>query len=284
MDEASKKRFDRHLLYIILSFILGIIALTYALSDIDCKTLVFSLDKMSTLLGVFISILGLFVTAYFVILAIDAYAHIKDIERTKNDVLQKAELLTQQCQVAQQAKEKIQKDAAAINLQIQKTEETIKMYSEMLYEDLGERIALEGRGTTVIPDKNRMRRRNALKLRQARLCYIFPMLDINIREKLLLLLGDIGEEQDIYPIKQIIENEKEDKYLKEIAKTVVDALEKKLKIKNGFTPINPQTETIDKHIGESNSIATNANQKKKGCMPVFLGIVAIICIFTLIFT
>lgn len=280
MDRASKKRFDRHRIYIILSFLLGIIALIYAISDIYGISLVFSLEKMSTLLGVIISLLGLFVTAYFVILATDAYAHIKDIENAKNEALQTKSKIEEDLHNITLSKEEIEKDAKAINLQIQKTEETIKIYSGMLYEDLGERIALEGRGTTATTDKNKIRRRNALKLRQARLCYIFPMLDTDIREKLLLQLGDIGEEQDIFPIERIAEDENGNEHLKEIAKTVLAALREKLNTEKSSPQHQAETTVQQK---EENIALDKEPLQKRGCMPVFLGMAALIGVIIFIF-
>lgn len=255
MDEISKNKFNRHRIYFVLLFTLGFIALIYAISDLNCSSLNFSMDKLIFILGVFVSIVGLFATTYFVILAMDAYAHIKEIEKVKIEIVQVAGTIKTQYQEAtlaktnmegdivkiteakntidcdishiNQAKEIIEHDVKTANLQIEKVENILKVYSEMLYEDLNERIALEGRGKTVGTDKNKIIRRNALKLRQARLSYKFPMLAMNIREKLLLQLGDIGETIDVLPIQDITEDENEPENLKKIAEIVLQQLKKK---------------------------------------------------------
>lgn len=240
MDEFLKNKFKRHRIYFFFLFALGFIALIYAVSDLDCSSLNFSMDKLIFILGVFVSIVGLFATTYFVILAMDAYAHIKEIEKVKIEIVQTARTIKTQYQETTLAKTNIESDIVKItearkiiehdvktaNLQIEKVEDILKVYSEMLYEDLNERIALEGRGKTGT-DKNRIIRRNALKLRQARLSYKFPMLAIDIREKLLLQLGDIGETIDIRPIQDITKDDNEPKKLKQIAEMVLQELEKK---------------------------------------------------------
>lgn len=242
MDEILKNKFKRHRIYFVFLFILGFIALIYAISDLNCSSLNFSMDKLIFILGVFVSIVGLFATTYFVILAMDAYAHVKEIEKVKTEIVQIAENIKKQYQETTQAitnmkcdivkiteaKETIYDNVKKAKLQVEKVENILNVYSEMLYEDLNERIALEGRGKKLGADNNRITRRNALKLRQARLSYKFPMLAMDIREKLLLQLGDIGEAIDIPPIQNIIKDENEPEKLKKIAELVLQQLEKEV--------------------------------------------------------
>ena len=242
MDEILKNKFKRHRIYFVFLFILGFIALSYAISDLNCSSLNFSMDKLIFILGVFVSIVGLFATTYFVILAMDAYAHVKEIEKVKTEIVQIAENIKKQYQETTQAitnmksdivkiteaKETIYDNVKKAKFQVEKVENILNVYSEMLYEDLNERIALEGRGKKLGADNNRITRRNALKLRQARLSYKFPMLAMDIREKLLLQLGDIGEAIDILPIQNIIKDENEPEKLKKIAELVLQQLEKEV--------------------------------------------------------
>lgn len=242
MDEILKNKFKRHRIYFVFLFILGFIALIYAISDLNCSSLNFSMDKLIFILGVFVSIVGLFATTYFVILAMDAYAHVKEIEKVKTEIVQIAENIKKQYQETTQAitnmksdivkiteaKETIYDNVKKAKFQVEKVENILNVYSEMLYEDLNERIALEGRGKKLGADNNRITRRNALKLRQARLSYKFPMLAMDIREKLLLQLGDIGEAIDILPIQNIIKDENEPEKLKKIAELVLQQLEKEV--------------------------------------------------------
>ena len=200
--------------------ILGGVALTLAWADIDCNNLIFSIDKMSSLLGVFMSILGLFVTAYFVVLAIDAYAHIKEIEKSKIEV---TNLIEEWKTIIKKAQKTIDSNIELTNKETQKVTQLLT-YSNSLYEDLGQQIASEGSNDI----KGKLNRRNSLKLKQARMSYLLPMLEIDLREKLLLQLGDIGEKQDVIPISNIIKNENEPERLKKVAKIVLEELKKKL--------------------------------------------------------
>ncbi|WP_455613508.1 hypothetical protein [Bacteroides congonensis] len=213
-------------LFIVLFLLVGT-ALVFAVADIDCSSLIFSMDKLSTLIGVYVSVIGIFITSYFVVLAIDAYSHIKEIQKSKTKI---EELIESWTKSADETKRITEANVVVTEQRTKEAAQIIKSYSEILYDDLGEQIALEGGNFT--GEEAKIARRNALKLRQSRLSYTFPMLDLMTRIKLLLELASIGEEKDIPIIKEhIIENEKEPKELKEVAKLVIQELEKRLKTK-----------------------------------------------------
>ena len=93
-------------------------------------------------------------------------------------------------------------------------------YTEALYEIIDKQIA--------IAEIDRAKEhRNELILRQARLSYRFPALDTKRRMQLLFQLAEIGEKQDIFHIEKVIQNEKESKEIKDVAKLVLDTLEKR---------------------------------------------------------
>ena len=66
----------------ILLFVLVVIALCLAMADISLNNLKFSIDHLYSLICLIISVLGLLVTSYFVVLAVNAYSHVKEIEKS----------------------------------------------------------------------------------------------------------------------------------------------------------------------------------------------------------
>ena len=183
-------------------FILVGLALVFAIADINYDSLSFSLDKGATLIGIFVSTVGLFVAAYFAILAIDAYSSIQEIKKVKEAVLKDQEDIT-----------RIKEQLYGILIN--------QDYAKSLYDDLDAQIAV----AELAKSENL---RNILTLHQARLSYRYPMLDKNIRLSLLLTLADIGELEDINKIIPITLNPNEDREIKEYAELVLEELKKRL--------------------------------------------------------
>ena len=66
-----------------------------------------------------------------------------------------------------------------------------------------------------------------LKLRKARLSYLFPeYLKDQTKESAFLLIGDLGDESDIVPLENYIKNSNDSDELKEIAKLAISCLKK----------------------------------------------------------
>lgn len=181
-------------------FVLVILALVYALADIDC--LKFDSNKLLTTVGIIVSTVGLFITAYFVVLAVDAYSNIKKIEEIKTEV------------------KKIERKASLLSGNI---ESTFKYYCDFLYEELNEQIAFCNKDT--ISKKDRIDRRKRLRIKEARMCYQFPLLDTQKRLKLLQELGYLGESEDIPYIEELLHEEDEE--IVKLAKIVLVKLKKK---------------------------------------------------------
>lgn len=189
----------------ILLFILVIIAISLAIADINLNSLKFSFDHLYNVVCIFISVLGLLVTSYFVILAVNAYSHVKEIE----NILQKAKDI----------ENKVQSADEAVKSTLNKVEKLVNESSMLLYYD----IEMQFDSTkTKTEEKYR-----ALKLRQARLAYKFPeFLDEQIKTSALLLLGDLGDESDIEPLEQYLKTTKDSSELRDIAKLVISCLKK----------------------------------------------------------
>jgi len=75
MIKETRRRKTYGILFIAL-FILVILSLTFSLADLDSPALTFSLDKVGSMMGIFVSAVALVITVYFVVLAIDAYSHV----------------------------------------------------------------------------------------------------------------------------------------------------------------------------------------------------------------
>lgn len=176
------------------------------MADISLNNLKFSIDHLYSLIGLIISVLGLLVTSYFVILAVNAYSHVKEIEKS----LKKTKDIEQKVLSADKA--------------LTSTIEKIKSLTNESFMSLRYGIGLQFDSTkTDVKEKYR-----TLKLRQARLSYQFPeYLKDNEKESAFLLLGDFGDKSDIEPLEQYIKTTKDSDELKEIAKLVISCLKKK---------------------------------------------------------
>ncbi|MBR6550448.1 MAG: hypothetical protein IKT71_04520 [Paludibacteraceae bacterium] len=190
----------------LLLFVLVVIALCFAMADISLNNLKFSIDHLYSLIGLIISVLGLLVTSYFVILAVNAYSHVKEIEKS----LKKTK--------------DIELKVLSTDKTITSTIKKIKSLTNESIMSLRYGIALQFDSTkTDVKEKYR-----TLKLRQARLSYQFPeYLKDNEKESAFLLLGDFGDKSDIEPLEQYIKTTKDSDELKEIAKLVISCLKKK---------------------------------------------------------
>lgn len=181
------------------------VILSLILSSRNIDTTNCSIDKVMNYMGVIATIVGLVVTGFFVVLAIDMFSIYRDIKSTK---------------------ETLTKDTIAFQKRQNEYDRILKDYAQSLYDGFEAQIGLassSGRTTNTSLLKE-------LQIKRARLSYKYPMLDDLKRIKLLLELGNIGEIQDIIPIQFIIENEDEPEEINKIAKKVLEELKIKLGI------------------------------------------------------
>lgn len=182
-------------------FVLVVLALVFATADINYDALFFSLDKTATITGILVSTIGMFITIFFVILAINAYSSIKEIEKVK---------------------ETIQQDTKHIEGKKTEFDNLLKNYAKSLYNGFEAQIAI-----TNTPDNQSLC--NELRLGQARLSYQYPMLDEKIRENLLWKLAYLGQNrEDVVAVKSIVFNEQGTIQL--LAGLVLEELKKRLQI------------------------------------------------------
>ncbi|MDR1340284.1 MAG: hypothetical protein LBK58_09570 [Prevotellaceae bacterium] len=233
-------------------FILVILALIFALADVNYDSLQFSLEKMGTLMGIFVSIFSLIITVFFAVISVSArniqlsidaannkYIELEqkiqkiadDYEQFNITVRQSQEKIKQ----INEAKEKIENDLNKIKLPIEnyltelenrkkELDTFLYDYAQSLYDGFEVQIGLaSSSGTSVSLLKD-------LYIKRARLSYKYPMLDVFLRKTLLNELGGSGGIQDVIPIQNIIDNENEPEEIKKIARKVLEELKKRLGI------------------------------------------------------
>lgn len=170
----------------VIAFI-SILALIFALVDIDSSSLVFSLDKGATIIGLVVSAAGLVVTAYFVVLAVNAYSYVKKIY----------ELV----ELSDTFKEEYQKQKSIF-------ERATKFYVNYIAEEISERIdeanAMVSQADRTVDDVDNKKaeeillaRRKEYRIKRAKLSIQFPDLDDELFNKLIIELGELGGESDL---------------------------------------------------------------------------------------
>jgi hypothetical protein len=244
-DKPFNFSYDVGILFVIL-FIISGTALYLSFVHIDYSFFNITLKEVGNLLGIFVSTIGIIITAYFVILAIDAYSKVRKIDDARNEALtSKNETISIKEEVTlikeeitsveinaehnlnelkknvKNTTETIDKNKKVISEQKNQVEQLLKNYAETLYEEIDEQIEIS------LIDKAK-ERENALRIRRARLSYRFPMLDEEIRIKLLNELASIGEKYDIIHIQKIIQDREETRKIRDIAKRVLEVLKKRL--------------------------------------------------------
>jgi len=101
----------------------------------------------------------------------------------------------------------------------------------IFYEDFAQSMldGLESQMELAIFSKDSLKLRELL-IKRARLSYKYPILNVKERIRLLLELGNIGEEQDIIPVQNIIKDEDEQGTIKAVAIDVSKALNERFGI------------------------------------------------------
>jgi hypothetical protein len=164
-----------------------------------------SINEMMNYMGVIVTTVGLVVTGFFVILAIDMFSIYRDIRSNK---------------------ETLKKDTIAFQKRQKEYDKILEDYAQSLYDGFDAQIGLaSSSGTT-----NNTSLIQQLRLKKARLSYKYPMLAVHNRIIMLAELGHIGEIQDVIPIQNLIDNENEQEEIKKVAQKILEELKKKFVI------------------------------------------------------
>jgi septal ring factor EnvC (AmiA/AmiB activator) len=152
MKKARDKKDIIYFGWLVLLSVIAICGLIFSLADIDCKALDFSANKLGSIIGTWVSAIAIVITAYFVILAIDAYAYIQDLrkgkemleewnkkyEKASNEIEEWSKKRKKAEQKIQQAETTIEKKGTDFNKTLRREAEKT---SQILYEILNEQIA-----------------------------------------------------------------------------------------------------------------------------------------------
>jgi len=206
MEDTTKKLRNKIFYvgwHIILS-IIAILAFIFALKN-TVHTCCFSVEKVMDYMGVIATTVGLVITGFFVLLAIDMFSVDRNIKS---------------------AKEKLQKDITDFQNRKKEHDIILRDFAQSLSEGLEVQIGLaSSSGRTSNPSLIMH-----LRLKRARLSYEYPMLELLERIKLLIDLGNVGEIKDILPVQNIVNDKNEPEEIKKVALKVVE----ELKIKCGI--------------------------------------------------
>ena len=258
MPEEKKIKQKRDWVYIILFALfcpISICALIASSSKIRIDELVYSEAHLLTIIGVLVTVVGLVITVYFIVLAISASRLQKEIEETQRQyyVLDKQKnqlgedldslaarkgnlkteidsLVTDKENLTTQVSDirnDLEQQKTCLNgftNSLEQARNIMQDYSKFIYDDLDVQLAFAAKLKSETL-------RDALTIKRARLAYKYPLLDTSTRIKLLLELGNIGQQEDAnYIQKDIIDNAKENEEIKAIARVVLNGLKEKLGI------------------------------------------------------
>lgn len=175
-----------------------------------------------SLLGIIVSSFSILITGYFVILAIDAYSKIREIDKAK----EKAEILSSEIKGAKKIKENTKKEFEIINKEFEKKEKDINNISNELCELL--KFFTEEAVFHAEKTMNGDFRNDTLK-NLYRFAYKYPKVikDERMRESYLLNLSTYGDYSDIEHLKKLYNSKKESKTIKNIAHKVMEKLQER---------------------------------------------------------
>jgi uncharacterized integral membrane protein len=185
---------------IILSAI-SILALVFALRN-TVDVCLLPIEKVMSYMGVIATTVGIVITGFFVLLAIDMFSVDRNIRS---------------------AKEQLQKDIEDFQNRKKEYNKILVDYAQSLSDSLEIQIGLASSSSGT----NNTSLLECLTIKRARLSYKYPMLGVLERVKLLINLGNVGELQDIIPIQGIIDNEREPEEIRKVAQKVLEELKKK---------------------------------------------------------
>lgn len=181
--------------------IIAITSLVIACSDVKSEYLYFSLDKSVTILGVFVSALGLVIAGYFVVLAVNAYSHVRKIEAL--------------IAMADEFRKKYKEHDNRMS-------QIVDAYSQYLYDDICEHIFFIGQENQ---QKSFARKKQYHLRRRARLSLLLPDIPLELFNKCIIELGDLGDAGDLEKLKKNRKLYKEDRA--ELVNFVIDYMEEK---------------------------------------------------------
>lgn len=191
----------------------------------------FSGTNITDLLAIVVSCISIVITILFVVLAINAYGRIREIEKNAENAKTSSDKAKTCSDKAKTSSEK----AIMLVQEIKETSESaiqslrrIGDANRSFYESTLEIIDMVGRSNISKKTKERNQKwRKDIEINFYRMGLYPYFLDDSTRESFILSLSVFGDKTDIEPLKRIIESKDESEKIKKSAKTVLDDLIKK---------------------------------------------------------
>lgn len=184
----------------------------------------FSGKDITDLLGVLVSCISILITIIFVVLAINAYGRIREIEKNAEDSGKSANAAKESAEVANEQVRVIKEASDSATQFLQHIGDTNKSFLESSLEF----IDMVGRSNS----NKRIKERNQ-KMRKDMERNLYRMglhpyfLDDTTRESFILNLSILGDKSDIPSLRRISESKTESVKIRNAAKTVLEALKDK---------------------------------------------------------
>ena len=184
----------------------------------------FSGKDITDLLGVLVSCISILITIICVVLAINAYGRIREIEKNAEDSGKSANAAKESAEVANEQVRVIKEASDSATQFLQHIGDTNKSFLESSLEF----IDMVGRSNS----NKRIKERNQ-KMRKDMERNLYRMglhpyfLDDTTRESFILNLSILGDKSDIPSLRRISESKTESVKIRNAAKTVLEALKDK---------------------------------------------------------
>lgn len=184
----------------------------------------FSGKNITDLLAIVISCISIVITILFVVLAVNAYGRINEIEKNAENAAESAGNAKASSENANILVQEIKNTSDSAILSLRRIGDANKSF----YDSTLEFIDMISRSNTNKKTKERNQRwRREIERNLYRLGLHPYYLDDNVRESFILNLSIFGDKTDIEPLQKIIESENESEKIKKAAKTVLDVLKNK---------------------------------------------------------
>lgn len=184
----------------------------------------FSGKDITDLLGVLVSCISILITIIFVVLAINAYGRIREIEKNAEDSEKSANAAKESAEVACEQVRVIKEASDSATRFLQHIGDTNKSFLESSLEF----IDMVGRSNSNkrIKERNQKMRKDMERnlYRMGLHPYFF---DDTTRESFILSLSILGDKSDIPSLRRISESKTESVKIRNAAKTVLEALKDK---------------------------------------------------------
>jgi len=204
-----------HALIIILTLIISLVSLFYSFNNKDIADL--DLDKLISLLGIIITAIAFALGAYFVLVAVSAYAHARDIEKTKDSVEKNSTEISKYLDEIRSQGNYI--FINMVNMLDDFLGHQVSCFSDSFFSSL----------STKYKRANERRLRDLMQIR-GRLALKYPYFEKIRRMNLIRELTELGDTSDLRLLEELATNE-DDRELSALARVVIRKIYEKVDLR-----------------------------------------------------